>query len=139
MFISYYSRLEDSIETFYTKLADDEKHKGTRDIFLALAKENSKHKEKVLRAYREVITDAFEGGFPLTTLKEEDYALKIELEDELNLSDVIKRAIEIEEKIRMFCEDAANSTKGLMADVPQTFEWVANRKTRRINKLESII
>lgn len=138
MFITFHGRLEDSIKAFYEKLAGDERREGVRDAFLALAKENGKHKEMVLRAYREVVTDAFEGGFPLTSLNEEDYLLKTDLPDEMSLSDVLERAVEIEEKSRKFCEDAAGSTKGLMADVPQAFEWVAKRKTRRIGSLESL-
>ena len=138
MFITFHGRLEDSIKTFYEKLAHKEIYAGVRGAFLALAKENGEHKEMVLRAYREVITDAFEGGFPLTNLNEEDYLLETELPDETSLSDVLKMAVEIEEKSRKFCEDAASSTKGLMADVPQAFEWVAKRKTRRIGRLESL-
>jgi len=138
MFITFHGRLEDSIKTFYEKLAHKEIYAGVRGAFLALAKENGEHKEMVLRAYREVITDAFEGGFPLTNLNEEDYLLETELPDETSLSDVLKMAVEIEEKSRKFCEDAASSTKGLMADVQQAFEWVAKRKTRRIGRLESL-
>jgi len=33
---------------------------------------------------------------------------------------------------------ARASTKGLMADIPQAFEWVAKRKTRRIEKLKML-
>jgi len=138
MFITFHGRLEDSIKTFYEKLANKEIYAGVRGAFLALAKENGEHKEMVLRVYREVITDAFEGGFPLTNLNEEDYLLETELPDETSLSDVLKMAVEIEEKSRKFCEDTASSTKGLMADVPQAFEWVAKRKTRRIGRLESL-
>ena len=50
MFITFHGRLEDSIKAFYEKLASDERHEGVRDAFLALAKENGKHKEMVLRA-----------------------------------------------------------------------------------------
>jgi rubrerythrin len=138
MFITFHGRLEDSIKTFYEMLASKETYAGVRDAFFALAKENGKHKEMVLRTYREVITDAFEGGFPLTNLDEKDYLLKTALPDSLSLVDVLKLAVEIEEKSRKFCEDAASSTEGLMADVPQAFEWVAKRKTRRIKKLESL-
>ena len=138
MFITFHGRLEDSIKTFYEKLASEERYAGVRELFLALAKENREHKETVLRAYREVITDAFEGGFPLNNLNEEDYSLKNELPDSLSLVDVLKIAVEIEGKSRKFCEDVASSTKGLMADIPQAFEWVKKRKTRRIKKLESL-
>ena len=138
MFITFHGRLEDSIKDFYENLASNEIYGGVGDVFLALARENGKHKEMVMRAYREVITDAFEGGFPLKILDEEDYKLRTEMSEEIEFSDILKRAVEIEEKSRKFCKDAANSTKGLMADVPQAFEWVSKRKTRRIGSLESL-
>ena len=91
----------------------------------------------ILRTYREAISDAFEGGFPLTNLDEKDYTLNIDVTKKLDLPETLKTAIKLEETAKKFCEDAAASTKGLMADVPQAFEWVAKRKIRRIDKIKS--
>jgi rubrerythrin len=139
MFITFHGKLEDSVKTYYETLAKDERYGETHGLFQELAQENRKHKEMVLRTYREVITDAFEGGFPLTSLDEKNYELETEVADELLLPKMLVRAVELEETSKRFCEDAAASTKGLMADVPQAFEWVAKRKTRRIDKLKSRI
>jgi len=137
-FITFHGKLEDEAGAFYRRLASSGRYPEAEEAFLALAKENGKHKEMVLRTYREVITDAFEGGFPLFPLDEGDYRVQTELPDDASLSDALRRAAEIEETSQRFCTDAAKSTRGLMADVPQAFEWVARAKARRERKLESL-
>jgi hypothetical protein len=59
--ISFYERLEDNINIFYTKLGEQFPEKN--DFFNTLSKENIKHKQRVVRTYREVITDAIEACF----------------------------------------------------------------------------
>jgi rubrerythrin len=139
MFITFHGSMEDSVKDFYEDLIEDERSGEIRGLFQDLAKENGKHKEMVLRTYREVITDAFEGGFPLVGLDEKNYKLETEVIAGMNLPTMLDRALELEEACKRFCEDAAASTKGLMADVPQAFEWVAKRKARRIEKIKSWI
>lgn len=137
-FITFHGKLEDEAGDFYRRLAGSGRYPEAEETFLALARENGKHKETVLRTYREVITDAFEGGFPLFPLNEEDYRINTELTDDASLPDILRRASEIEETSRRFCTDAAKSTRGLMADVPQAFEWVARAKARRERELVSL-
>jgi rubrerythrin len=137
-FITFHGKLEDETGAFYRRLASSGRYPEAEEAFLALARENGKHKEMVLRTYREVVTDAFEGGFPLFPLDEGDYRVQTGLPDDASLSDALKRAVEIEETSRKFCADAAKSTRGLMADVPQAFEWVARAKARREKELESL-
>ena len=135
-FIRFHGEIEDKIIDFYKNLAIDERYSEGRDTFSDFSKENQKHKEMILRTYREVITDALEAAFPLRSLDEADYEINTKLTGDMNLQDVIKRAIEIEEKSQKYCVDAGESTSGLLADIPQAFEWVARRKTRRIQKLK---
>jgi rubrerythrin len=135
-FITFHGKLEEISKTFYEKLAKVGKSSHTSDVFKLLAKENQRHKETVQRTYREVITDAFEGGFPLLILNEKDYEINTDIPD--NTEDAIAIGIMVEKTILRFCTDAAKATSGLMADIPQAFEWVASRKTRRINKLKTI-
>lgn len=139
MFITFHGNLEDKIKSFYENLAENESDIAARDIFLELAKENIKHKDMVLRTYREIITDAFEGGFPITELDEKEYDLKTENMENVNLSDIINKAIEIEEISRRFCEDASKSINGLLVEVSQAFAWVKNKKQKRSQKLKNLL
>lgn len=137
-FIRFHGELEDKIKEFYESLAAIDKYSAGRETFLTFSKENQKHKDMILRTYREVITDALEAAFPLKNLDEVDYEMNKKLTEDMSLREVIERAIEIEEKSYKYCRDAGESTIGLLADIPQAFEWVAIRKTRRIHKLESL-
>ena len=137
-FIRFHGELEEKIKEFYERLAAIDKYSVGRENFLSFSKENQKHKDMILRTYREVITDALEAAFPLKNLDEVDYEMNTKLTEDMSLREVIERAIEIEENSYKYCRDAGESTSGLLADIPQAFEWVATRKTRRIHKLESL-
>lgn len=138
--ISAYSRLEDQAVKFYEDLASNEKYAEDKETFLALAKENKKHKTMVVRAYREVITDALEACFSFDPpLQESNYGVRTELTADMSYSDILKIAMDLEEKIHRFCIDARKSCFGLLADIPQAFERVAKRKTHRKQTLKSLL
>jgi hypothetical protein len=137
-FISFYGRLEDEAKNFYESLIDDDRFMQAKDTLTTFVKENKRHKERIQRSYQEVITDALEAAFPKKNLEEKDYEIDTEIAEELAFSDIIKRAIDIEEKCYKFCCDAGDSLSGLLADVPEAFMWVAKRKKRRKEKLESL-
>jgi len=139
MFITFHGKLEDAIKAFYENMAEKESDIASRDIFRELAKENIKHKDMVLRTYREIITDAFEGGFPITELDEKDYELKIDYKEDMNLSDILKKAIDLEEISCRFCEDASKSINGLIVEVSQAFAWIKKRKQKRSQKLKNLL
>ena len=42
----------------------------------------------------------------------------------------VEVAIKLEKTSIVFCSDAAESTSGLMADVPQALEWIARAMVR---------
>ena len=138
MFITFHGRLEDTTKAFYENLAANETYHVVRELFLELSKENAKHKDMILRTYREVITDAFEGGFPLTELNENNYKIKAFNTEDMNLTDILKKAIELEGKNLRFCEDASRSINGLLIDVSQAFGWVKKRKEKRSQKLKNV-
>ncbi len=137
MFISFYGRLEDKTEEFYDEMAKNEKYSEGRETFRAFARESRRQKEMVLRTYREGITDAFEGGFPLAELRESDYEINTELRPHTSFSDALKMALSIEEKSYRFCADASEGTRAL-AGISRAFESVAKQKAERRQKLESL-
>lgn len=137
--ISFYSRLEDQATKFYEELARNEKYAEGRETFLAFAKENKKHKEEVVRAYRYVITDAIEGCFAFGGLNEANYEINTELTAEMNYPDVLKMTIKVEEKSQKFCADAGEASRGLMHDVSYALLRVAKRKAKREPILKSLL
>lgn len=137
--ISFYSKLEDRIAKFYEDQALNDKCSEVRETFLAFAEEGRKHRDAVLRAYREVITDAIETGFSFSGLHESDYEINTELMDDLSFFDILKKAIDVEEKSYKFCTDVSESSRALLADITHAFGWVAKRKAKRKLILESLL
>lgn len=137
--MSFYSRLEERIAGFYSDLASDDKYSWGRETFLTFAKECRRQREMVLRAYRETITDAFEAGFSFTALDVSDYEMNLELTEDLSFTDILKTAIDIEDKSYKFCNDVSESSGALLADIAQVFEWVAVRKAKRKQILQSLL
>ncbi len=137
--ISFFGRLEDQIIELYEKLAANEKYSEAKDTFLALTKDNKRDKEMVQRVYQEVVTDAIETGFSFKGLNEKDYQFTTKLTEGLSYSNILRMAIDAEEKSSKFCIDASESSRSLLADIPQSFEWVAKRKNRRKKQLESLL
>ena len=137
--ISFFGRLEDQIIELYENLAANEKYSEAKDTFLALAKDNKRDRETVQRVYQEVVTDAIETGFSFTGLNEDDYQISTELAEGLSYSNVVRMAIDAEDKSSKFCIDASESSRSLLADIPQAFEWVAKRKNRRKEQLASLL
>lgn len=135
--INFAVNLEDDSAKFYENLARRYAEGG--DIFLLLAKENKKNKILVQRAYYEVISDAFETGFSFGGLKTDEYSIDTDLISEKGYVGILRKAVEMEEKIQRFYLAVAEQSKSLMADISRTFESVAKRRGERKLKLRSLL
>lgn len=134
--ISLAKELENKSATFYQSLSNDfPQHK---ELFLSFAKENEQFVTQIDRAYYGVITDAFEGCFSFQ-MDPDNYAFKTDLTKPSNLQEALKRALEIEEKILQFNQDAAEQSKSLMADVPRAFRLIAKKRANRQSTLKSLL
>src|SRR3972149_6519285 len=97
--INFYSKLEDRVATFYEELASNQKYSAGRDTFLALAKENRKHKEVIERTYREVITDALEACYAFG-INSSEYVINTDIAEHAIYRDGVEKALQIEETER---------------------------------------
>lgn len=134
--LSFARQLENESANFYEKLA--QRYLDSRDFFLSLANENRKYTTQVERAYYGVITDAIESCFAFD-IGPEDYALDTGLAETAVNSDVLDRAIEIEDRMIKFYSDAAEQSRSLMADVPRAFRLVVKKRDGRKPKLKSLL
>jgi hypothetical protein len=137
-FIRFYNELEDEVIGFYEKLLEDQRFSEYRDVFSSFIEESRGHKDLITRSYREVITDAMEAAFPLRSLDEGDYEVKTGSVKGQGVSDFLSDAVQVEGACRQFCLDACESLSGLLADVPEEFTLVAEKKSLRIKKLKSL-
>jgi len=134
--MSLAKELEGQSAHFYKDLA--KRFSRDKDLYLSFADENEDYVTQIERAYYGVITDAFEGCFAFN-IDPEKYSFKTELSEKEALSDALKRALEIEEKMIHFYSDAAEQSKSLMADVPRAFRMVAKKRDLRKEKLLSLL
>ncbi|MEM3641300.1 MAG: hypothetical protein QXH37_05220, partial [Candidatus Bathyarchaeia archaeon] len=92
------------------------------------------------RAYYGVITDALEACFSFKEgLNSNSYEVRTEIAEDASYTEALKTALEIEETIRRAYIDAAVLSETLMADVPQTFKKIAQKRDDRIAKLKTLI
>lgn len=127
--------LETESSRFYEALS--QRVGRNRELFSAFAKENRGYLAQIERAYYGVITDALEGCFAFH-LDSEGYGLRTEITPEMDDTDLIQRAIDMEEKIAQFYTEAAEQSKALMADVPVAFRMVAKKRRNRLSVLRSL-
>ena len=136
--IEYYTKYEDKIKDFYEKLAKDERCSQDKSFFESMAKGNEKHRQEVLRAYYEVITDAIEACY-IKAIDETKYEVDTEITPDMTYADIVKKAIQVEEKSRDFCTEAYKSTSGLLADISVAFKMVSKWKAKRVGELKEIL
>ncbi len=133
--VSLARELEQQAAGFYKELARRWPQK--QDLFLNLASANDNYVTTVERAYYGVISDAYEGCFAFD-MDPQEYAIDTELAPKADLSDALKCALSIEEKMISFYREAARQSKSLMADVPRAMELVARKRGDRLGKLRSL-
>ncbi len=133
--ISFAKGLEEQSAKFYQGLS--QRYAEGEDIFLSFAMKNKKNGVQIERVYYEVITDAIEGCFAFE-IDSGEYEIDTSLEDKASYADALAKAIDIEEKMKGFYEDAAEQSKSLMADVPRVFVRIATKRGERIAGLEAL-
>ena len=133
--VSFVEKLEGKSSKFYEELA--EKYTEGKETFLAFAKESRKNKVLVTRTYQETITDALEACFIQINLN--DYLTEPTSKEGMKYLDVLKIAMELEEKAGKFYLDAAERSESLLATIPRAFRKVAERRNNRKLKLKSLL
>jgi len=133
--ISFAKELEENSTRYYENLI--QKYTQDKEPFLAFIKENKKNIVLVQRVYYEVITDALEGCFAFEGLNTDNYSFSIELPKDASYSDVLEKAIKIEEKIQKFYLDSSEVSKSRRADIPRLFERIAQKRKKRKIELKS--
>ena len=134
--ISFAKQLETETAKFYEDLA--EKHAEAKDVFMSIAKDNSKAITQIERAYYNVITDAIEGCFAFE-LETDNHRIETGMSNNTGFAEALRKAIDIEEKMIAFYAVAAEQSSSLMADVPRAFRLTIKKRNDRIQMLKSLL
>jgi len=134
--MSFVSKIENDSASFYRNYA--EKYPGLENTFLSWHKENTKFEKNIKRTYFGVITDTLESNYAFQGLDTDDYDLETQLAEDVDSSEAVKKACEIEETIKDFYLKAAQLSEGHMADIPRLFRKIAKKREERCQTLESL-
>jgi hypothetical protein len=129
-------KLENDSAAFYGALA--KKYAANAEAYLSFAKDNKKNIAQIDRSYYGVITDALEGGYALN-LEADKYVIKTTLSANAKPADALKQVIAMEDTIIDYYTVAAEQSRALMADVPQTFLLVVKKRKSRKEKLAELL
>jgi rubrerythrin len=132
--ISYARELEETSAGYYERLA--QLFPEDSETFRGYAAANKKNVSNVERAYFGVITDALEGCFAFN-IEPEDYSIDVDVPEGFTRAEALAKAIALEETMVRYYTDAAEQSKGLMADVPRAFMMVARKRNERVEELKA--
>lgn len=132
--IDHYTRMEQKIQEDYTTLADRFPTYST--LFQRYSEESRKHRERIVRAYRFGVTDAYEVGFVSNPLEVDDYKLK-EIKGH-DLDESLDSLIKNEDRAVNFLQAAKERSGELIPDLHNNFQYVIKMKKRRIEQICNI-
>lgn len=133
--ISLARKLENETADFYDQLGLQGNH---ADLFRSLAAENRRNVSQVEWAYYGVISDALESGFAFD-IESGDYELPSGYRADAAEPASLRVALEAEARLVRLYTFAAGQSDSLLADVPRVFRQIAQKRTARIGKLESLL
>lgn len=134
--MSFVSKIENDSASFYKNYA--EKYPELESTFLSWNKENSKFEKNIKRTYFGVITDTLESNYAFQGLDTDDYNFETQLPENVDSSEAVKKAREIEETIKNFYLKAAQLSDGLMADIPRLFRKIVKKREERCQALDTL-
>jgi hypothetical protein len=128
--------MEEKQEENYQQLAENFTRKDCQ--FEKFAKETNKHKERLKRAYRLGVTDAFELGFISSNINQNNYKVEKVLKS-WSLNESLKKMIQNEESIIHFLEATKGSSGELIPDLVNSCEYLIRVKKRRTEKIKKMM
>ena len=134
--MSFVSKIENDSASFYRNCA--EKYPELENIFLSWNKENNKFEKNIKRTYFGVITDTLESNYAFQGLDTDDYNFETQLPEDVDSSESVKKAREIEDTIKNFYLKAAQLSEGHMADIPRLFRKIAKKREERCQTLDTL-
>ena len=136
--LKYAINIETQAIEFYEDIA---KYAEPNDNFMAFAAANKKRKAMLERLYNDnVYSDMDTGIFePLAGLNGTEYFSDIKPAPETNYPDVLKMAIDVEEKTKRFYLDLAAQLSSRRSGVAKNFEKMVQENHDRKHKLESLL
>ena len=133
--MSFAAELQAADKAFYEAAAASPACGDHKDLLEAFAKDEKKNEENMLRARREHVTEMVLE--PITDFVSEPYESDRELTPEMDLEQIMARALELEEKAQGFYNKAAEKTKGL-AEISRVLAKTGKKRAAHKAQLEAL-
>jgi rubrerythrin len=134
--LSFAIGMEERAEEFYLEAAKTEACRGVGEELLALARQNGKHRSRLVETRQENVTEMVLE--PIRDLDSAAYENEAKLSPDLDCRQILDLALEIEGKAQSFYADASGKAKHLLAGVARTFNRLGRDKARRVQQLEAL-
>lgn len=105
-----------------------------KEIFQALLGEEKKNYSAMEQSRRENVTEMILE--PITGLHQEDYEFDMKLSDQATDADLLRIALNLEEKEKKFFNDS--SAKVPLPEVTRIFRKIAQKKEKNLDKLKAL-
>ena len=133
--MGFAAELEGADKEFYEAAAASPACAAYKDLMEAFAKDEKKNEKNMLRARREHVTEMVLE--PITDFTSEPYETDREFTLDMDLAQIMARALEIEEKAQSFYTQAAEKTKGL-AEISRVLAKTGKKRAAHKARLEEI-
>ena len=134
--LSFAIDMEERAEGFYLEIAGREDCRGLKGDLLSLARQNAKHRSRLVDTRRENVTEMVLE--PIRDLDSAAYEIEATLTPDTDCTRALALALEVERKAQSFYSDASEKGKHLLAGVARTFNRLARDKSSRVQQLESL-
>ena len=133
--MGFAAELEAADKAFYEAAAASPACGAYKELLEAFARDGKKNEKNMLRARREHVTEMVLE--PITDFDSEPYETDRELTSDMELGQIMARALALEEKAQSFYNQAAEKTKGL-AEISRVLAKTGKKRAAHKARLEEI-
>ena len=133
--IGFAAELEGADQAFYEAAATNRACAQIKDLLEAFAKDERKNEKNMLRARREHVTEMVLE--PITDFTSEPFVSDRQVTPEMNLEQILARALELEERAQRFYHQASEKTKGL-AEISRVLAKTGEKRAAHRARLEAL-
>lgn len=133
--MGFAAELEAADKAFYEAAATNPACAEIKDLLEAFAKDEIKNEKNMLRARREHVTEMVLE--PIIDFASEPFVSDRQGTPDMNLEQVLARALELEEKAQRFYNQASEKTKGL-AEISRVLAKTGEKRAAHRAQLEAL-
>jgi len=134
--LAFAIEMEEGAARFYLDAAENVEYAGARETFRTFARQNTNRKALLVATRQENVTEMVLE--PINDLRRSDYEVRAGATRGMSDAQLLKLAVEVEEKAQRFYADTATKARHLLAGVARSFVRLAREKEKRLQELKGL-